>query len=322
MPTTMTVINPEDTLDVGRQKINSNEADLMDQGNSLEAAQAAHVTAGHPTLNYTKSEVDNIEAVQDAALTTHKTSGDHDSRYLAASYLATLVRTTLDQAIGGIKTFANKIIVKMQSPSIELQHDDGYPFARFYANGDTGTLAEAGIAISNMGNFSSAIAIDGNGNVNSPNGDMKAKGKILATQDYVASSIAGSIGSATVQTMDIEGDTYANARSTTVNVIPPSVVRPNSTLTRLVFGIISGLGETLRLDVNLSVNFPSNLYPRFLKVDAAIDGSGYVTVRLYTSNESAQLAWTLSYESANQVNCPIVAAGDNYLSCYAEFLKA
>ena len=68
MPITVQIVNPEDTLEIQRQKINSNDGALQNQGNSLESQQAAHVAAGHPTLYYSKAEVDAaITAVISAA---------------------------------------------------------------------------------------------------------------------------------------------------------------------------------------------------------------------------------------------------------------
>lgn len=58
MPVAVQIVNPEDTLEIGRQKINSNDDALQNQGNSLESQQAAHVAAGHPSLYYSKAEVD------------------------------------------------------------------------------------------------------------------------------------------------------------------------------------------------------------------------------------------------------------------------
>jgi len=58
MPVVTTDINPEDTLEQGRQKINTNDDALATQGNSLETQQAAHVSAGHPVLYYSKAETD------------------------------------------------------------------------------------------------------------------------------------------------------------------------------------------------------------------------------------------------------------------------
>lgn len=60
MPITVQIVNPEDTLEIQRQKINSNDGALQNQGNSLESQQAAHVAAGHPALYYSKAEVDSL----------------------------------------------------------------------------------------------------------------------------------------------------------------------------------------------------------------------------------------------------------------------
>jgi hypothetical protein len=329
MPVTVQVVNAEDTLEVGRQKFNANDDALQDQGNSLEAAQAAHVTAGHPTLYYSKTEIDSQQSTQDAALTTHKSGGDHDARYLAASYLATLVRTTLDQVIGGIKTFANKIIVKTNSPSIELQHDDGYPFARFYANGDTGTLAEAGIAISNMGNFSSAIAIDGNGNVNSPNGDMKAKGKILATQDYVtdAVSIANKASGAFFYIdRSLSFDDLIGAPPGSVNLIEPVFVSQQAYLTEIGLSRVgSGFDNKIHMVRAAALSIPiSSAWHNVLKVVLSVDDHGGSTLELFGAlgmiNQltTSDVVWD-NLKSITLSQGDIVYRGATQISVYLKF---
>jgi hypothetical protein len=58
MPVTTQDVNPEDTLEVGRQKLNGNDEGLATHSNTLETQAAAHVGAGHPSLYYSKSEVD------------------------------------------------------------------------------------------------------------------------------------------------------------------------------------------------------------------------------------------------------------------------
>ena len=60
MPVTIQTVNPENTLEIQRQKINSNDGALQNQGNSLESQQAAHAGSGHPTLYYSKSEIDAL----------------------------------------------------------------------------------------------------------------------------------------------------------------------------------------------------------------------------------------------------------------------
>jgi hypothetical protein len=71
MPITVDTVNSSDTLNQGRIKWNANDEALKDQGNALEEQQADHVIEGHPTLNYTKAEIDALDAIQDAALAEH-----------------------------------------------------------------------------------------------------------------------------------------------------------------------------------------------------------------------------------------------------------
>ena len=199
----MTDIAAEDTLDAGRIKINTNEDALSDQANALEAAQAAHVAAGHPSLYYAKSEVDSDNAAQDAttsaadaaqtlALTTHKSSGDHDSRYLAASYLTTLVRTTLDQTVDGLKTFLQNLVVKSATNTPSFQLCDGYGnLMGLLRAGKSGANNQVAVSIQDNGATKDIlVATEGNGAVNFPNHDVQAKGKILATQDYVTDAVS------------------------------------------------------------------------------------------------------------------------------------
>jgi hypothetical protein len=58
MPITIDTVDSSDTINQGRIKWNANDADIADQGNSLEEQQADHVGEGHPELYYTKAEVD------------------------------------------------------------------------------------------------------------------------------------------------------------------------------------------------------------------------------------------------------------------------
>jgi hypothetical protein len=147
------------------------------------------VSDGHPNLYYAKSDVDSQQAAQDSALATHKTSGDHDARYLSISYLATLVRTAFNQTIDGLKTFLQKIIISNSSPTLELQDAAGGILARFYAAVTSATVVGFDICENNAWkNFLQIIS--GNGQVNFPNHDVASKGNLLATQQYVAQQLA------------------------------------------------------------------------------------------------------------------------------------
>lgn len=190
MPVVTTDVNAEDTLEQGRQKINTTDEALAAHSNTLESQAAAHVAVGHPTLNYTKTEIDAQQAIQDAALTTHKASADHDGRYLAATYLASMVRTTLDQSIDGIKKFLKNIVVGgSDTPAVELHSNADIIMGKFRA-AKSGTNNLIAVAIQDGGSSKDALVVtEGASAVNFPNHDVQAKGLKLATEDYVSNSI-------------------------------------------------------------------------------------------------------------------------------------
>ena len=205
MSTTVDQVAASDTLDAGRIKWNGNDTTLQNAANSLSDQQAAHVGAGHPNLNYTKTEVDskdsavqsavqaNVDAVS-AALTTHKSSADHDTRYLAASLLTTIMRLTGAQTIDGLKTFLQNIQVQAASPSLEFKYTDGTTLLGKLMF-DLATNPILRLMIFDSGNYKSVLeAMGGQTYANFPNHDVAAKGDILATKKYVDQFNASSAG--------------------------------------------------------------------------------------------------------------------------------
>lgn len=65
MTVTPTHLAPSTVIEIGLAIINGDMDALATAINSAVSAQAAHVTAGHPTINYTKSEIDALMAALD-----------------------------------------------------------------------------------------------------------------------------------------------------------------------------------------------------------------------------------------------------------------
>jgi hypothetical protein len=78
----MDTVLSTDTPNAGRVKWNSNDSELQGNINTVSAALTTHKSSSdHDSRYYTETEIDAQQAAQDAALNTHKSSGDHDSRY-------------------------------------------------------------------------------------------------------------------------------------------------------------------------------------------------------------------------------------------------
>jgi len=125
MPVTVEPVLPGDTKDAGRIKWNQSDENLKNALNSLEQQQSAHVGEGHPSMYYNKAEIDSQQTAQNtslsseatarqasdniinAALNTHKTSGDHDSRYMNLGQLSNLLKKGVDFIVGLINDKIN-----------------------------------------------------------------------------------------------------------------------------------------------------------------------------------------------------------------------
>jgi hypothetical protein len=191
----VTPVNASDTLDQGRVKFNANDQALQTQADSLQSQQTSHLSTGHPAVHYTKTEVDTQQSNQDAALNAHKASHDHDALYLAASYLATLVRTSFNQVIDGFKTFLQNIIIKNVSPGIFFNDASGVPMGqiRFTKSGILNVLQL--FLVESSYDTPVIVVQEGTGLANFPNHDVLSKGNRLATESFVATQVANSGGS-------------------------------------------------------------------------------------------------------------------------------
>lgn len=224
MPTTIQIVDSSDTPNQGRTKWNTNDTNLKATADALEAQQAAHVGEGHPSLYYTKTEIDTQQAAQDAALTAHKTSGDHDTRYALLSALLDMVKLTTDQIIDGIKTFLKTIIIKSDTAAIELQKGDGTPKGRFSYDSNSDAIS---LDVRQQGSWQSLLRTSPNAShVNFPNHEVRSKGKTLATEEYVQARVKSgnfSIGSISIYLANILFGTYNFIDATTkpITVVPP-----------------------------------------------------------------------------------------------------
>jgi hypothetical protein len=78
----MDTVLSTDTPNAGRVKWNGNDNELQGNINTVSAALTTHKSSSdHDSRYYTETEIDAQQAAQDAALNTHKSSGDHDARY-------------------------------------------------------------------------------------------------------------------------------------------------------------------------------------------------------------------------------------------------
>lgn len=78
----ITLVLPTDTPNAGRVKWNDNDTSLQADIDAAEAALDTHKSSSdHDSRYYTEAEIDAQQSAQDAALNTHKTSADHDGRY-------------------------------------------------------------------------------------------------------------------------------------------------------------------------------------------------------------------------------------------------
>ncbi|MBW7887460.1 MAG: hypothetical protein H3C35_03740 [Bacteroidetes bacterium] len=130
-------------------------------------------------------------------LNTHKTSNDHDDRYLTIGYLSSIIRTTLDQVIDGIKTFLKNLRVKGDWPAYEMYDSDGNPLASVRAGKSSGKNRLDIILIQN-GSAVNFLSM-------SEGGKVQMLGKDLATEEYVQARVKSGtmlLNSSTPSTQD------------------------------------------------------------------------------------------------------------------------
>ncbi len=266
MPTNIQTVAASDTLDAGRQKFNANDEALKATADANTAQQAQHVTDGHPTLYYTRAQIDAAQTTQDNALVTHKASGDHDARYLSSSLLANLMRLTLDQIIDGIKTFVQNIKVKKAQPAIELQHSDGTPIGNFSGDVVAGKTVVRTQIVEAGNNVKTICEVNEGGTiVDFPNHDVGAKGLKLATEEYVSSKfINGQVsGSFSVQEQ-LHAANYSIADPIYSKIEGNRKFNglPNCKLIRVcIHRVITGsiyVGESFELNFDFTLNVSQN----------------------------------------------------------------
>lgn len=169
---TITLVQSTDTPNTGRNIWNTNDTNL----NADVAAQAA-------------------------ALTAHKTASDHDGRYYTESEINTIendlrntiqtldeeaVKITGAQTIAGKKTLSDDLQVKKAAPSVEVFNADESLKTRLYGY-DSGSDRIITLQMEKTpGNYENLLmAKKGASLLDCPDRDIYAKGKKLATEEYV-----------------------------------------------------------------------------------------------------------------------------------------
>jgi hypothetical protein len=148
-----------------------------------------------------------IDAVS-AALTTHETSADHDSRYYTKTYIdadlavinnnvdtldSSTVKITGDQTVAGAKTFTADVKVKKDLPSVIIASSDETLRAKFTGGVYSG-LGYVGLQIDNGAPSSEnwewlLTAYQNAKTIDIPNRKLTVDGQELATISYVQQRI-------------------------------------------------------------------------------------------------------------------------------------
>lgn len=255
-----------DTPNQGRVKWNNNDV-------ANESALNTHKSSGDHDGRYALvghnhagvyDPAGSAAAVQ-SALDTHKSSSDHDAhndgRYLTVGYLSSLVRTTLDQVVAGIKTFTSNVFVKKTSPAVELQHDDGTPLAKL--SGTFTPEALMRLEVGNGGSYTTVLqAQQGSGDVDFPNHRIKSKGIVVATVEDVARSVRS--GSAYVHgqtdSISASGSGYTKVGSATQLLSIPA----GSRITKVAVAALNGT-SVVQYEATCSVSVPDGLVKLFVQ---------------------------------------------------------
>lgn len=195
MPVTTTEVPSSASRNSGRITFNTNDTNLKNGVNALESALSDHQTYGHPSLYYTKSEID-------AQMSNHISGADHDSRYALLSSVMDFVSKVSDQVIDGWKKFLQKITVSNTNPSIELMDASG-------SEPEIGQFAGGGAAANDRwvalqqwisGDYKNILISNKSGKIDFPRGKPSYNGKDLATEEYVQARVkSGTITGATVK---------------------------------------------------------------------------------------------------------------------------
>jgi hypothetical protein len=245
-----------------------------------QAAQDAATAASQAAQD---GAVAASQAVQDLALATHKTSGDHDSRYLSVSYLSSLVRTSFNLTIDGIKTFLKNVLISNAAPALELRDTSGNALARIWAA--IGSPNVMRLSIGESGSWKELLEVfAGQTQVNFPNHNVAAKGLQLATQAYVDDQVASVSSSSSGN----GSPTFAMANSIWVDPIPSTwpftitLMRPTMTLPFSVLSEVryAHFTEDQIVDTKhfpCSVQFADATY-NMIKVELGIGTEGEATL--------------------------------------------
>lgn len=289
-----------DTLDQGRVKVNANDEALASGLNGLQGQQTTHLAQGHPSIYYPMSTIDSQQATQDAALATHKTSGDHDSRYLSMSYLATMARTAFNQTIDGIKNFLQNVLISNGAPTLELHDVSGNILARLYAVMGSPNIVRLSIAESSA--WKEVMeAIAGQSFVNFPNHDVASKGNLLATQayveDYVQEHPPANSNSVFVIERSVGLDELYASLPFSLTIMQPTMVPAGAVLEQVRYGHVGEDGCIDTKSVQCSIQF-NDTGKSMVKVIFGIDAQQNINVSVWAAqciingNTNDVVTWT------------------------------
>lgn len=238
------------TPNTGRTVWNANDDLLETNLDSLSAdldAEASARAAADTTLS------GNITTVQ-GNLDAHKTSDDHDSRYLSTGYLSSIVRTLTDQLVDGIKTFVKDIIIKKETAAILFKNSSDRPIGSLISGVDANNMSRIGISTYSPDGSQvrtlAVIADDDAVGVQFPFSDVYAKFKKLATEEYVQSRVRSGSAYLSGQTANLSnGDSgYAVVGSLEqIFSIPPGM-----RITRINAAASGGIIKTADIACNVS----------------------------------------------------------------------
>lgn len=267
MPTIIQETAPETTLENGRQIFQANDETLKNAVNSLESQAATHVGSGdHDGRYYLKSEVDiivaNASETVDEATITRDASGNlkvMDNVFLTVGYLSSIIRTTLNQTIDGLKKFLQKVTVANANPSFELMDAAGTETEIGQFAGGGASTNDRWIALQQWisGDYKNILKSDKSGKVDFPRGKPSYNGKDLATEEYVQARVKSGTTFLFGQT-DFGGGGYAK-----INGQQQIFALPGSS--RIVGFIVTAYESTMdALKYTVNCNIAPNTFSVFI----------------------------------------------------------
>ncbi len=290
MAISTTDIQSTDTWEQGRVKANANDQAVAAGANAIQAQQTTHLSQGHPGLYYPRTDIDTQQSNQDAALETHKSSGDHDARYLSASYLASLVRTAFNQTIDGLKAFLQKIAVRNATPTVELQDADGNIMGRIYST-KSGAPAKniLRLSIAEAAAWKEVLeAVESGVAVNFPNHDVQSKGNKLATEAYVETYVQENPPAASSSVFVFERSiwidplTYSGLPFSLV-LMQPTLVPAGAVLSETRYGSISDDNVVDARASQSAVHFSDTGY-NMVKAEFSIDTHNGASLSIFAAH--------------------------------------